>query len=130
MKAHQSLNFWTSIVSFVIAAVFTSQGIEVNVTSEEIAHALLTKEGIGLALFLGMNLYTPILKTYRRVIAKEWIWAALLSKNLVAHLTSAVAVIVGIWLDEQEAGFVVAMLTQALNFVVHRWGSWVEAVAE
>lgn len=120
MKPVQSLNLWTTAVGFLIAALFTSQGVEVKLTAEEITNALMTKEGIGLAVFFFMNLYTPIIKTWNRVKGKEWNWSALISRNLAAHLTSVVAVVVGLYLDAEETGFVVVMVTQALNFVLHR----------
>lgn len=121
MKPTQSLNAWTTVIGFIIAAIFTSQGIEVKLTAEEIAQALLTKEGLGLAVFFFMNLYTPIIKTWNRVKGKQWDWKALLSRNLTAHLTSVIAVILGFYFDAEEVGFMVVMITQALNFVLHRF---------
>jgi hypothetical protein len=120
MKPQQSLNTWTTVVGFFIAALFTSQGVEVKLTAEQISEALMTKEGIGLAVFFFMNLYTPIIKTWGRVKGKQWNWSALYSRNLAAHLTSLIAVVAGIWFDHEEVGFLVVMLTQGLNFIFHR----------
>ena len=120
-KPIQSLNTWTAVISFLIAAIFTSQGIEVSLSGEQIAEALLTKEGLALVLFFGMNLMTPILKTYRRIKDNGFDWHKLVSRNLVSHALAAISVLLGLLLDQETAGFVIAMITQAVTFIWHRF---------
>jgi ABC-type uncharacterized transport system permease subunit len=120
-KPVQSLNTWTTVIGFIIAALFTSQGIEVNLSSDQIAEALMTKEGIGLILFLGMNLVTPVIKLVKRIKDQGGFDVKLLiSRNLVAQLISVIAVIIASFYGEATAGFAIAMLTQAVNFFWHK----------
>lgn len=118
-ESSKSLNAWTALIGLLIAALFTSQGIEVNVTEEEIGQALASKEGIALVLFFALNLTTPIIKTVQRLKTMGYDWKVLLSRNFIAHTLSVVSVALAIVFDEQTVGYITAMLAQAANMLMH-----------
>lgn len=116
----KSRNFWTSLISVIVAGLFTASGVELNLSPEQLADAIVTKEGISLIVFLFINLSTPIIKTINRIKESGYDWkAAVLSKNFAAHLTSFLAVVIGLSVGEQHAGFIVALVTQVVNFGLH-----------
>lgn len=116
-----SMNLWTSVVTVLIAAIFTSQGIEVDFTAEQLVSLFYTKEGIALATSLFMLLFTPVYKTIVRFAKEGFNWAALKSKNLVAHLIALLAIILGLWLDSEQIGFAIAGVTELMNYIAHRF---------
>lgn len=120
-KPINSLNLWTSIVTVIMAAIFTSQGIEVDFTADQVVRLLTTESGIALASSLFMLLFTPVYKTILRFKKDGFNWAALKSKNLLAHLVSLLAIVLGLWLDAEQIGFIIAGITQVLNYFAHRW---------
>lgn len=115
----KSLNAWTAFIGLIIAAVFTSQGIEVDIQEQQILEALSTKEGIALILFFIMNLITPIIKTIQRIKSIGYDWKVLVSRNFIAHTLSVISVALAITFDAQTVGFITAMLTQATNMILH-----------
>jgi hypothetical protein len=119
----KSLNIWTTIISIIIGLLFTSQGIEVDLDPESIATAVTTKEGMALMLYLAMNLGTPLIKTIQRIRTKGYDWrAAILSSNLIAHLTTALALILSMWLDAETTGLIIGVVIQTGNYLYHRFG--------
>lgn len=117
----KSLNFWTTIVTIVITALFTSQGVQIDFTAQQLAELILTEQGIGLAVSLFMLLYTPLFKTWTRIKTEGYDWRALKSRNLVAHLLSLIGIVLGLWLGAEQVGFAIALVTQIVNFLMHRF---------
>lgn len=118
-ESSKSLNAWTAFIGLIIAAVFTSQGVEVSIDQEQIADALLSKEGITLVIFFALNLATPIIKTVQRVKEMGFDWKVLVSRNFIAHTISVISVALAISFDEQTVGYITVMLTQAANMIMH-----------
>lgn len=122
MSKITSLNLWTTVISLIIGVLFTSQGIEVDLEPGQIAEAITTKEGMALMLYLAMNIGTPIIKTIQRIAKKEVDWrAAILSSNLIAHLTTALTLISSMWLDAETTGLIVGIFIQGANYLYHRF---------
>jgi hypothetical protein len=117
----KSLNFWTSVFTILISAIFTTQGVEVDFTAAELAEIVLSRDGIGLVITLFMLLYTPLFKTYVRIREAGYDWAALKSRNFAAHIVSLIAILLGLWLGAEQVGFALALLTQVINFIAHRY---------
>lgn len=116
----KSKNFWTTLISVIVAGLFAGTGVELNVSPENLADAIVTKEGVSLIVFLFVNLTTPIMKTIARIKEQGYDWkSAVLSKNFAAHLISFASVVIGFLVNEQHAGFVVALTTQGINFLLH-----------
>lgn len=120
-KPINSLNLWTTIITILISAIFTSQGTEVDFSAEQIATLITSEKGIALASSLFLLLFTPIYKTFQRIAKDGYNWEALKSKNLLAHIVSLLAIVLGIWLGADQVGFVIAGLTQVVNYVSHRF---------
>ena len=119
---HKSLNFWTTVMTIIMTALFTVTGVEVDFTAQDLAQIILTEEGIGLLSTLFMLLFTPIFKTIQRINQEGYDWKKLKSRNMLAHLSSLAIILAGIWLDAEKLAFVGALLTQLVNFVAHRFG--------
>lgn len=117
-----SLNLWTTVISLIIGVLFTSQGIEVDLEPGKIAEAITTKEGMALMLYLAMNIGTPIIKTVQRIAKKEFDWrVAILSSNLIAHLSTALALILSMWLDAEAIGLIIGIFVQTANYLYHQF---------
>ena len=117
----KSLNFWTTIITIVMTALFTVTGVEVDFKAEDVAQIILTEEGLSLLSTLFLLLFTPLFKTYQRIKENGYDWTKLKSRNMLAHLSSLLILLAGIWLDAEKLSFVVVLLTQLVNFVAHRF---------
>jgi hypothetical protein len=118
----KNLNALTSILAVLIYGIFTANGVHVDFEASDVADLILSKEGIALATSLFMLLWTPIFKTVQRVKASGWGVDKLKSRNFALHLTAALGVIAGLVFDAQTAGFVVALVSEAVNWLWHRLG--------
>jgi hypothetical protein len=117
----KSLNFWTTIITIIMTALFTVTGVEVDFRAEDVAQIILTEEGLSLLSTLFLLLFTPLFKTYQRIKENGYDWAKLKSRNMLAHLSSLLILLAGIWLDAEKLSFVVVLLTQLVNFIAHRF---------
>ncbi len=123
----KSLNTWDSVITAlvgIVAAVLSTQGIDLSMAPSEISEALQTKEGIGLAMFIAFKLSTPAIKVYKRIKDGGFDWSKLKSRNLVFQVASLISILVAIFVkDAEAAGFIGAAILQITNFIWHKWGT-------
>lgn len=117
----KSANFWTALITVIASALGLATGTTVEIDPAQIGTVLTTETGMALITSLFMLLWTPIMKTYLRIKEAGFNWAALKSRNLAAHVVSLIALVAGHWLGAAHVGLLIALLTEAINFIAHRY---------
>lgn len=120
-KPINSLNLWTTVFTIFITGFFTVNGTEVSFQAEDLAKLVTSESGVALISSLFLLLFTPVFKTIQRIKQYGYDWTKLKSRNMLAHLSSLLILVAGIWLDAEKLSFVVVLLTQLVNFVAHRF---------
>jgi hypothetical protein len=117
----RSANTWTAIVTMLAAMFGLATGQTYEIDPTHIGSVIATETGMALLTSLFLLLWTPIMKTYLRIKEAGFDWSALKSRNLAAHALALVAIIAGHYLGAGQVGLLIALLTEAVNFMAHKF---------
>lgn len=117
--AKLNLNSLTAVIGIIVTAVFAANGVEIDTSAGDIAKAILTKEGLGILSYLVMQFGAPIWKTIVRIKNQGYNWGVIKSRNFALHTAAGVTVVLTQYFDQAVAGYIGAMLIEAVNLGWH-----------
>ncbi len=117
-KVLNSTNFWVTIISIVFGLLY-SNGIDIGMTPEQFVSELLGKNTLEIVIFIGVNLYNPIVKIVSKIKNKAWTWDLVYSDNFKTQVGSVISIIVAAYFGDVVAGMVLAVIFNVLNLITH-----------
>lgn len=98
-KVLNSTNFWVTIISIVFGLLY-SNGIDIGMTPEQFVSELLGKNTLEIVIFIGVNLYNPIVKIVSKIKNKAWTLDWVYSDNFKTQVGSVISIIVAAYFGD------------------------------
>ena len=88
-------------------------------TPEQFVSELLGKNTLEIVIFIGVNLYNPIVKIVSKIKNKAWTWDWVYSDNFKTQVGSVISIIVAAYFGDVVAGLVLAVIFNVWNLITH-----------
>lgn len=115
----QSSNFWVTVISILTLGLGLGAGSPIDIAPDAILDAFATKQGIGLIVFIMVNLANPLLRIVNKIRKGEFDWGFLRSPNFLTQVGTLLTIILTTWFDEQTTGIIIGLIGQGANWLWH-----------